>query len=525
MHLSDHDLRQMDEGWLEKLPEDKLRQVSARILRDLKEARDRLNQTPANSSRPPSSRAPWEKGQAEEKELAPKDDGGEAEATRESDGCEGPAPESNPVQDGSPAEPKKKPGKQPGAKGFGRTQKFAVTGERVHRAAACTACGDPLPGDAPAQAYAAWHEIDIEVSPEGGLRLNCTRHTLLDITGGCCGHVTRSVPWRAGADALWDRVGLSEWRLVGPNLAAVIAMLALRMRLSRARIRELLHELFGITLSIGVIDQTIREAGRACAPLEDVLVEEIQRAALVHADETGWPEAGVLLWLWVLVSASTVLYFIGGRTREMLRNALGENFAGALMADGYSVYRAWLNRLRCWAHLLRKARGLKESTDGRVAGVGSEMLAILTRLVEAVLSARESPPPGALAELHAGDIRRLRALCEMHRDDGHKKLRALAGEFLNDWEVILRQVAEPNLPLTNNPAESALRPLVIARDISHGTRCASGSRAYALLASVIETCRLRKASSWRYLAEVIRAARVGASLPALPLAPAVSNIG
>jgi len=54
MHLSDHDLRQMDEGWLENLPEDKLRQVSTRILQDLKEARDRLNQTPDNSSRPPS---------------------------------------------------------------------------------------------------------------------------------------------------------------------------------------------------------------------------------------------------------------------------------------------------------------------------------------------------------------------------------------------------------------------------------------------------------------------------------------
>jgi hypothetical protein len=42
---------------------------------------------------------------------------------------------------------------------------------------------------------------------------------------------------------------------------------------------------------------------------------------------------------------------------------------------------------------------------------------------------------------------------------------------------------------------------------------------------VIETCRLRKASSWHYLAEVIQAARIGASLPALPLVPAVENVG
>jgi len=68
-------------------------------------------------------------------------------------GEDGPsAAEYGPAQDGQNAETKKKPGKQPGAKGFGRTQKFAVTGERTHRAVTCTACGDRLPGDAPAQA-------------------------------------------------------------------------------------------------------------------------------------------------------------------------------------------------------------------------------------------------------------------------------------------------------------------------------------------------------------------------------------
>jgi hypothetical protein len=94
-------------------------------------------------------------------------------------GEDGPsASECEPTQGGQNVETKKMPGRQPGAKGFVRTQKFAVTGEQMHRATACTACGDVLPGDAPAQAYAAWDGIDIEVSPEGGLRLNCTRHTL-----------------------------------------------------------------------------------------------------------------------------------------------------------------------------------------------------------------------------------------------------------------------------------------------------------------------------------------------------------
>jgi transposase len=154
MRLSDHDLRQMDEGWLENLPEDRLRQVSTRILQDLKEARDRLNRTPDNSSRPPSSRAPWEKGQTKAKEeKEPAADKVEGEYETEMADEDGPsASECEPTQGGRNVEAKKMPGKQPGAKGFGRTQKFAVTGERTHRAKVCTACGDVLPGDAPARA-------------------------------------------------------------------------------------------------------------------------------------------------------------------------------------------------------------------------------------------------------------------------------------------------------------------------------------------------------------------------------------
>ena len=43
---------------------------------------------------------------------------------------------------------------------------------------------------------------------------------------------------------------------------------------------------------------------------------------------------------------------------------------------------------------------------------------------------------------------------------------------------------EPELPLTNNRAEQAIRPLVILRKISYGSKIDEGSRAITLLASV-----------------------------------------
>jgi transposase len=307
-----------------------------------------------------------------------------------------------------------------------------------------------------------------------------------------CGHVSRAQPWRAPPDSQWEKVELGEWRLVGPQLAGVLVFLGLRMRLSRARIREGLMELFGLMLSTGVIDETIREAGRASFPLEDVLVADIVQAPQLNVDETSWKESGLLLWLWALVTTHTVLFLIGPRTAEMLENALQDGYHGILISDGYVVYRAWKNRLRCWPHLMRKLRGLAESTDRRVAGVGKEMEGLMQTLMDAIYAARIDPPPEGLPVRYAVDIARLRHLCETHRMDAHPALRSVVREFLYDWDVILRPVAEPHLPLSNNAAEQALRHWVIARYISHGTRSEAGSRAFALLASVIETCRRRK---------------------------------
>lgn len=147
---------------------------------------------------------------------------------------------------------------------------------------------------------------------------------------------------------------------------------------------------------------------------------------------------------------------------------------------------------------------------------------VLHTLMGGIYAARAAPvqEDGALAIRHAVDIERLRELCVRHRDSRNEKLSALAREFLLDWEVILRQVAEPDLPLPNNVAEQALRHWVIARRISMGTRSEAGTRAFALLASVIETCRKRAASSWAFIASVIAAARNGLSIPSLPAIPA-----
>ena len=511
MHLSPHSLRQIDDAYIQSLDPEALRGLSVRLLADLKEAWDRLNQGPENSSRPPSSRAPWER-----KSGAPEVD---ADADAADGECE-PEPaaaklaEAEPAK-AQPAEPKaaRKPGKQPGAPGIGRTQVFQAHEEQPHYPDQCTGCGRPL-DRAGAVVYTGFQAVDLRWNDPArpGLIVWVVDHRHYEAS--CpCGHRTRATASQGRVDPLLAGVELSEWRLVGPGLAALIVALALRFRLSRARIQEFLRTWLGVDLSIGTLHQTIHESSAVVAPAEDELVQAVLDSALLYADETPWPEAKQPLWLWVFVAATATLYYVAGRGKELVENVL-DGFTGWLMSDGWGSYRHYPHRLRCWAHLIRKARGLAQSCDREARTFGRLVLDTLEALMAAVYAAREGPPPADLLTQHASLLAALRAACEWSQGSDHQKTHALAVELLNDWEAIFQVLSHPELPLTNNAAERALRHWVILRKLSLGTRTPVGSRVVALLASVIDTCRQRGQCPWRYLERAIADRRAG-----LPLAP------
>jgi hypothetical protein len=177
-------------------------------------------------------------------------------------------------------------------------------------------------------------------------------------------------------------------------------------------------------------------------------------------------------------------------------------------------------RLRCLPHIIRKARALEEGFAAQGRELGRHVLDVITTVMQAVYEARGAPPPGGLRASHAPRLNGLLQHCLRLSDCPHEKTRALARELLNDWDTFWVVLDHPELPLSNVNAERALRHWVIARRIGMGTRTAQGTRAFALLASVIETCRKRGVSPWPYIAEVIGRRRQGLPAPPLP-APAI----
>ena len=540
MKLSDYDLRQIDEERINKLSETAVKNLSITLLNDLKEARERLNQNSKNSSIPPSSEAPWDKASKYE------DEGEDAQSLDDIEALDkaipadkqalGSACHTEEIDTPSPSEtslkieieatsvttqeapPPRKPGKQPGAQGFGREQKITVHQHEPHYPAQCVLCDDVFDSKHSSVAYTAFDTLTLKWGDlkHPGIEVVNTRHTYYE--SACpCGHVTQAAPLRQPPDSLLPGVELSQWRLIGSSLAALIICLSFRMRLSRPRIREFLHDWLGITLSVGSINKAIHESGRAAMPLENELLEEVLKSELLHADETPWKQKGDLLWLWVFVSSSVVAFWISSRAGELINRILGKNaYQGWLMSDGYRVYRQFLKRLRCWAHLVRKARGLIEAYDKEPQAFGKETLDFLNGLMAAIKNARETPPDTPLSVIYQDQLIIYRQACEKMKSSPHKKTHELAVEMLNDWDVIFTILNHPHLPLTNNEAERALRHWVILRRISYGTRTEEGSRIFAILASVIETCRVRQQCPWRYLESVIDNRRAGFLVPPLP---------
>lgn len=527
MRLSEHDLRQLDEAAVNSMDVAGLRHLAVTLLDDLKEALDRLRQDPSNSSRPSGSQAPWESA-SQSDSSTPTDD--EVDVADEADRKEVADPEPTTTTESASAadsapnpseKPAGKPGKPPGAPGYGRQLDLPIQAEIVHRPDTCQCCGKPFPADAPVKGYNARYELDVIAPTSGSPGLEIRHSKQVYQKRQCaCGHWTYAEPGRAEKDKHWQ-VELTEWHLAGPTLVALICALSLRLRVSRRGIQEFLADWLGVKLSIATINQCLHEAGRAVEPVvERDILPVIREADLLHVDETGWKQQGQLLWLWVFTCTSATLFCIGRRSRETLQKALGEAFVGWLMSDGFWAYRDYDQRLRCLAHLIRKAKGLEQSLNQQAQHFGAQTLALIESLLAQVYQAREGPDPPE-PDLYVQNREALDAfnnLCVDHWYCAHEKTRQLAREFTHDWEAIWAILEYPLLPITNNLAEQALRHWVISRRISFGTRTSQGSKAFSLLASVIETCRKRHVSPWPYLADVLKQRRKGLPAPRLPQA-------
>lgn len=74
---------------------------------------------------------------------------------------------------------------------------------------------------------------------------------------------------------------------------------------------------------------------------------------------------------------------------------------------------------------------------------------------------------------------------------------------MNNWQALTRYVDDGDLHIDNNPAENAIRPIVLGRKNWLLVGSDKGGRTAAILSSVIASCRRQEIDPFAYLRDVL----------------------
>jgi transposase len=319
------------------------------------------------------------------------------------------------------------------------------------------------------------HQI-IEIPP---IAAEVVDHVVVARHCGVCGKVC--VP---NLDTTQETLGQSHY---GHRLVSLIAYLRMAGRLPKRTIQALLAVLLGVSLSVGQISELLHRVAKQGKSSYDALLASLRSSPYVHADETGWREDGQNGYLWSFSTAS-VRYFVYNHSRShSIPEQVLSNFLGILISDFYNGYHYYLGlHQRCWVHLLRDVRELKQKfpTEGVLAW--AKKLRDIYDRAKAFSSACPKARQAARLSFQA----QLLELAVPYQECGLPQ--SVLCKRLVQFEAELFTFVEyPQVPSENNAAERSVRPRVIARKISGGTRSAEGSKTMAVLASLFETWRLQ----------------------------------
>lgn len=303
----------------------------------------------------------------------------------------------------------------------------------------------------------------------------------------------------------------------GPCLTAVVALLTGVYHLSRRKARQLLAELFGISISVGAISAMERRASEALKSAYDEARREVEYAAVKHTDATSWARAGVLMSLWTLATASaTVFRIFADGCRETIRPFFG-NRRGILVSDRATVFGFWAMSLRqiCWAHLLRKFIAFSER-DGPAAALGQELLEYTALVFDYWRGFQEGALTREELEIWLRPVRRgFEQALERGADAEIDRVSGACADMLAHREALWTFVTNEGVEPTNNHAERELRAFVLWRKRSFGTQSDRGERFAERVMTVAHTARKQGRAVLAFLRRSIEANLAGEPTPRL----------
>ena len=285
----------------------------------------------------------------------------------------------------------------------------------------------------------------------------------------------------------------------------------------------------GINLDRSTLAAWVGKAAYELKPVFDCLIQNLKQSSKLFMDETRAPvldpgrgktKTG---YFWALARddrpwngddpPGVAFTYAPGRSGKYAENIL-EGFSGILQVDGYAGYNRLLRRTDqsielafCWAHARRKLYEITKNSTAPIAEAGLKQIAVLYR-IEADI--RGQSPEERLAARQKRSAPKIKAFEEWLRlNRAQVSRKSPLGEALKYiakyWDGLCLFLTDGRIEMDNNAVERTIRPIALNRKNALFAGHDAGAQNWAIIASLIETCKLNNIEPHAYLTAILQA--------------------
>ncbi len=281
----------------------------------------------------------------------------------------------------------------------------------------------------------------------------------------------------------------------------------------------------GVNLDRSTLADWVGRAAFLLRPVQERLFEKLKTSGKLFADETTAPvldpgrgrtKTGQLFAYarddrpWGGADPPGVVYVYAPDRKAERPIAHLAGFAGVLQVDGYGGYKVLAGRNQvslafCWSHVRRRFYELATTGPAPIASEALTRMAELYRIESEIRgrspeerrTARQERSRPVLEELEPWLRSKLALISQK------SKLAEAIRYALSRWEGLTRFVDDGRIEIDSNVVERAIRPIALNRKNALFAGSDGGAEHWAVIASLIETCKLIGVEPYGYLADVI----------------------
>jgi transposase len=350
------------------------------------------------------------------------------------------------------------------------------------RPSSCQGCGEPLP--LAGQRRVGRSQV-VELPPVRPAVVEAWQYA-----ARCrgCGHRTKGT----------YPAGLEPTRTFGPGIEALLGYFHERHHVGYERLVEVCRDVFGLAISEGGIDRSLRRLAERARPIYEALGAEIRAGPVIGSDETGARVRGRTAWHWVFQTPGASYHVIVPRRNAdviaaFLEDTRPEGWISDLWAPQLKV-EAEAHQI-CLAHQIRDLTYAVE-TDGYAGRVWAIELRHLFGRAIHLGNIRETITPTSFTRRrrrieNAVDRLIFDTVLPASPAADARGARRLQLRYRGHRDSLFVFLDRPDVSPTNNASEQDLRPSVIHRKVTGGYRSWPGAEVSAILTSLFATARKR----------------------------------